>query len=126
MTIRGVVAAWLALALLTPQPPRGRVTEERPRVLVSSDIGGTDQDDFQSMVHLLVYSDMFDVEGLISSPYGPGRREHILQVIDKYQIDYPHLRPTQRACKPQLLHWVMTRRSPFSPAAHTLISSTVV
>ena len=35
---------------------------------------------------------MFDVEGLISSPYGPGRREHILQVIDKYQIDYPHLR----------------------------------
>lgn len=92
MTIRGVVAAWLAFVLLTPQSPRGRVTEERPRVLVSSDIGGTDQDDFQSMVHLLAYSDMFDVEGLISSPHGPGRREHILQVIDKYQIDYPHLR----------------------------------
>lgn len=92
MTIRGVVAAGLALVLLTPQSPRGRVTEERPRVLVSSDIGGTDQDDFQSMVHLLVYSDMFDVEGLISSPHGPGRRAHILQVIDKYQIDYPHLR----------------------------------
>ncbi len=64
----------------------------RPRVIVSTDIGGTDPDDFQSMVHFLVYADMFDVEGLISSPYGPGRREHILQVIDKYAADYPNLR----------------------------------
>jgi hypothetical protein len=30
------------------------VAGETPRVLVSSDIGGTDPDDFQSMVHLLV------------------------------------------------------------------------
>ena len=56
----------------------------RPRVLVSTDIGGTDPDDFQSMVHFLLYADMFDVEGLVSSPYGPGRREHILEVIDHY------------------------------------------
>ncbi len=27
------------------------------RVIISTDIGGTDPDDFQSMVHLLVYSD---------------------------------------------------------------------
>ena len=47
-------------------------TEARPRVIVSTDIGGTDPDDFQSMVHFLLYADMFDVEGLISSPYGPG------------------------------------------------------
>src|SRR4051812_46780403 len=65
---------------------------ERPRVIVSSDIGGTDPDDFQSMVHFLLYADMFDVEGLISSPYGPGRREHILQVLDTYAIDYPNLK----------------------------------
>ena len=64
----------------------------RLRVVVSSDIGGTDPDDFQSMVHFLVYADMFDVEGLISSPYGPGRREHILQVIDLYAQDYPNLK----------------------------------
>jgi hypothetical protein len=43
------------------------------------------------MVHVLVYADMFDVEGLISSPYGPGRQEHILQVVDRYASDYPHL-----------------------------------
>jgi len=64
----------------------------RPRVIVSSDIGGTDPDDLQSMVHFLLYADMFDVEGLISSPYGPGRKEHILQVIDRYGVDYPRLR----------------------------------
>jgi hypothetical protein len=43
-------------------------------VIVSTDIGGTDPDDFQSMVHLLVYADTFDIEGLLSSPYGPGRK----------------------------------------------------
>ena len=43
----------------------------RPRVIVSTDIGGTDPDDFQSMVHLLLYADVLDLEGLISSPYGP-------------------------------------------------------
>ena len=65
---------------------------QRPRVIVSSDIGGTDPDDFQSMVHFLLYADMFDVEGLVSSPYGPGRREHILQVLDRYAADYPNLK----------------------------------
>ena len=44
------------------------------------------------MVHFLVYADMFEVEGLISSPYGPGRRQHIEQVIEKYAVDYPNLR----------------------------------
>src|SRR6185436_828182 len=63
-----------------------------PRVIVSSDIGGTDPDDYQSMVHFLLYADRFDVEGIVSSPYGPGRREHILQVIEAYAKDYPNLK----------------------------------
>ena len=41
---------------------------EKPRVIVSTDIGGGDPDDFQSMVHYLVYADLFDTEGLVSSP----------------------------------------------------------
>jgi hypothetical protein len=65
---------------------------DRPRVLVSTDIGGTDPDDYQSMVHLLVYADCFDIEGLVSSPFGPGRQEHILRVIDRYERDYANLR----------------------------------
>ena len=36
---------------------RGALAGHRYRVLVSTDIGGTDPDDFQSMVHLLVYAD---------------------------------------------------------------------
>jgi hypothetical protein len=74
------------------QDANGTPTEPRQRVIVSTDIGGTDPDDLQSMVHLLVYADCFDIEGLISSPYGPGRKEHILQVIDLYKRDYACLR----------------------------------
>jgi hypothetical protein len=85
-----LLAAPASAAAQTP-PLRGPY-DPRPRVIVSTDIGGTDPDDFQSMVHFLVYADMFDIEGIISSPYGPGRREHILQVIDRYEKDYPNLK----------------------------------
>jgi hypothetical protein len=44
------------------------------------------------MVHLLLYADELDLEGLISSPYGAGRKEHILSVIDRYARDYPNLK----------------------------------
>ena len=86
----------LLLVLLTPtSPPVGEQSQpaaaERPRVLISTDIGGTDPDDFQSLVHLLLYADRFEIEGLVSSPYGPGRSRHILEVIDQYAIDYPKL-----------------------------------
>ena len=65
---------------------------EKPRVVISSDIGGTDPDDNQSMTHLLMYSDMFDTEGLISSPsFGSGNKAEILRMIDVYEKDYPAL-----------------------------------
>ena len=64
----------------------------KPRILVSTDIGGTDPDDNQSMIHLLMYSDRFDIEGLISSPsYGDGNKEEILRTIDLYEKDLPKL-----------------------------------
>lgn len=53
---------------LAAEPPA------RPRVVVSTDIGGTDYDDFQSLVHLLLYSDVLDLEGLIASPWGSGSK----------------------------------------------------
>ncbi len=70
----------------------GALAGKRHRVVVSTDIGGTDPDDFQSMVHLLVYSDVLDIEGLISSPYGEGRKQDILDVIDCYDKDYANLK----------------------------------
>ena len=68
------------------------LSSQRYRVIVSTDIGGTDPDDFQSMVHLLVYADVLDIEGIISSPFGPGLKEHILQVIECYEKDYTNLK----------------------------------
>lgn len=70
----------------------GALTGVRHRLLVSSDIGGTDPDDVQSMVHLLAYADSFDLEGLISSPYGPGSKKHILKVIGAYEQDFASLK----------------------------------
>lgn len=96
-TVTACVAAllWLTLPVTPPagsSPPAPADAGLRPRVIVSTDIGGTDPDDVQSMVHLLVYADRFDLEGLIASPFGPGRRHHILEVIDRYATDYPNLR----------------------------------
>lgn len=65
---------------------------ECPRVLISTDIGGTDPDDNQSFIHLLMYSDMFDIEGLISSPsYGKGSVGEMNRMISVYEKDYPKL-----------------------------------
>ena len=66
-------------------------TEKPYRVIISTDIGGTDPDDFQSMIHLFLYADTLDIKGLISSPFGPGRKADILRVIDLYEKDYPNL-----------------------------------
>lgn len=64
----------------------------KPRVIVSTDIGGSDPDDYQSMVHLLMYADKMDIVGLISSPPHAGRKKHIHEVIDAYAKDYQKLK----------------------------------
>lgn len=72
----------------------GALAGHRYRVIVSTDIGGTDPDDFQSMVHFLLYADIFDIEGLISTSgiSGPGRKQDIFDVIDCYEKDYDNLK----------------------------------
>ncbi|MDX1286385.1 MAG: DUF1593 domain-containing protein, partial [Draconibacterium sp.] len=87
-------------------------TKEKPaskqRVIVSTDIGGTDPDDNQSMIHLLMYADLFQIEGLVSSPYGEGRKENILEMIDLYEkdldklqehADFPEANSLREVCK---------------------------
>ncbi|AUD00888.1 nucleoside hydrolase-like domain-containing protein [Spirosoma pollinicola] len=64
----------------------------KPRILISTDIGGTDPDDNQSMTHFLMYCNRFETEGLVSSPsYGYGTKQHILNMIDLYKSDLPKL-----------------------------------
>ena len=65
-------------------------TPEKPRILISTDIGGTDPDDNQSMAHLLMYNEKFQIEGLVSSPsYGNGSKQEIIRMIDLYEKDLP-------------------------------------
>lgn len=78
-------------------------------MIVSSDIGGTDFDDFQSFVHLLVYSDALEIEGLIASPWGTARDRvrNIHRVIDAYARDYPNLKTySDEYPTPEYLHSV--------------------
>jgi len=79
-------------AFANPMPAGGALAGERPRVIVSTDIGGSDPDDFQSMIHFLLYADVLDVEGLISSPPDQGRAAHLHEAIDAYEQDFPNLR----------------------------------
>ena len=59
---------------------------QRPRILISTDIGGTDPDDNPSMIHYLMYSNLFEIEGLVSSPsFGEGSKEEIIRMIDLYE-----------------------------------------
>ena len=84
----------LAAALLTAFPLMAQnPVPERPRILITSDIGGTDPDDNQSMMHYLLYSNEFECEGLISSPsFGEGNKSEILRMIDLYEQDLPKLK----------------------------------
>lgn len=97
-TVRRRLLALLAMSLplsasALPSATRDRAAP-KPRVIVSTDIGGTDFDDFQSLVHLLLYADMIALEGLLASPWGEGRdrKRHLLAVIDAYEQDYPNLK----------------------------------
>jgi hypothetical protein len=74
--------------VLTAQKP----VRVKPRILISTDIGGTDPDDNQSMIHFLMYSNLFNTEGLISSPsYGRGTKQNLLEMIALYEKDLPKL-----------------------------------
>lgn len=84
-----VIALCLFAVIVKAQNP----VPVKPRILISTDIGGTDPDDNQSMTHLLMYSDLFTIEGLVSSPsYGTGSKEEILRMIALYEKDLPKLR----------------------------------
>jgi hypothetical protein len=67
------------------------ITPTTYRILVSTDLGG-DPDDIQSLIHLLHYSDILKLEGILSTA-GPGstpRAENIRQWIQRVDLD--HLR----------------------------------
>ncbi|MFC5284457.1 nucleoside hydrolase-like domain-containing protein [Pedobacter alpinus] len=84
-----IIGFFLILSIQTQCEAQQNV---KPRVLISSDIGGTDPDDFQSMIHLLMYANQFQIEGLVSSPFEDGRVKDFLHIIDLYEKDLPKLK----------------------------------
>lgn len=60
--MRGFLLLLLALAL----PALAHAAQEKPRLIVLTDIGG-DPDEEQSLVRLLLYSNQFDIKGLIAT-----------------------------------------------------------
>ena len=93
------VIAWgcLGLASVATMPSHAAggdpvALPERPRLLVTTDIGG-DPDDIQSMIRLFAHIDLFEIEGLVASSSGtPSELEApetqpdiIRRVIDAYE-----------------------------------------
>lgn len=68
---------------------------DKQRLIVTTDLGGTDPDDVQSMIHLLVCSNVIDIEGLISSQVwmdDPDKTTKISEVIEYFGEVLPRLK----------------------------------
>ena len=71
----------------------------KPRLVVCTDIAPADvePDDMESMVHLMAYADMFEIEALITSvgwnsdPYPMEWMKYLGRVIRAYDLDVPNL-----------------------------------
>jgi hypothetical protein len=101
-----------------PASPNLAKPKARHRIIVSTDIGGTDWDDYQSMVHLFVYGDLFDIEGIIASPWGDGRVKHVHDAIDAYEKDYANLKTYSESYPtPAALH-AIAKQGAIDPAGH--------
>jgi hypothetical protein len=96
------------------------VRAQVPRLLITTDIGG-DPDDQQSLVRLMVYSNEFDIEGIITSASGtPGelreavvRPDLVEEIIRGYQAVYPNLlKHAANFPDPQYLFSVVKKGNP--------------
>ena len=70
-------------------------TSENARLIVTTDLGGSDPDDIQSMIHLLVCSDRIDIEGLISTEAwvdDPDKTEKLRQTVEDFIEVLPTLK----------------------------------
>lgn len=105
-------------------PTGGALSGERYRVIIGTDLGRGDYDDTQSLVHFLLYADLFDIEGIIATTGngGTGKTSAILNVIDAYAGDYDKLKTySERYPTPTYLRSIVvkgqTKKAP--PAGYT-------
>ena len=60
--IKTIGSTLFGISCLSMQTPAQKPVPVKPRILISTDIGGTDPDDNQSMTHFLMYSHLFNTE----------------------------------------------------------------
>jgi hypothetical protein len=105
----------LSFVLLLVLSTSNSQNADKPRVIISTDIGGSDPDDYQSMVHFLLYADRFEIEGLVSSPPKQGRKEHIEEVIHAYKQDFKNLRRYSKEFPNPALLFKVTKQGATNP-----------
>ncbi len=67
----------------------------KTKVLITTDIGGGDADDAQSLIHALLYADQVDYRGVVATVSDAGRADpfvHMRRIADAYEKDLPNLR----------------------------------
>ena len=97
----------IVMAIATPARAAGPVSAERPRIIVLTDIGN-EPDDSESFVRFLLYTDLFDVEGLIATT-SVWQRDRVQPRLLRERIDaFEKVRPN------------LLRHSPTYPTAAAL------
>ncbi len=89
----------LLLLLVMPMMAWAAKGELKPRLVVCTDIAPADvePDDMESMVRLMSYADLFEIEALITSvgwncdPYPKEWAQYLQRVIEAYRKDVPKL-----------------------------------
>lgn len=112
---RYIMKATLTAALLSTLPGISLQAKQpapklKPRLVVCTDIAPADvePDDMESMVRLMAYADLFEIEALITSvghnadPYPTTWKEYLTRVIEAYRKDITKLmkRSGQKAFMP--------------------------
>ena len=95
--MRKTIVLWTLLLL--PMLGRAAQADLKPRLVVCTDIAPADvePDDMESMVRLMAYADLFEIEALITSvgwncdPYPAEWAQYLFRVIDAYRQDAPKL-----------------------------------
>lgn len=93
-TMNKVVFFFLLIAACASYSHAQVSREDKHRLIVTTDLGGSDPDDIQSMIHLLLCSNVIDIEGLISSQAwvdDPDKTAKISAVVEQFGEVLPRL-----------------------------------
>lgn len=128
----------IEITSLNPSSLNILLEAKKQRLIVTTDLGGADPDDIQSMIHLLTLSNEIDIEGLISSlawvdnVLGVNQIESIIKVYGEVESnlkihdkDYPSYEYLKSIIKPGQLKSRMfgVGKGKDSPGSELIIAS---